>query len=462
MKEIKTSIIPISPQFVGAKGDLNKEAICVFAALGFFLDDDTYYRSQYALRPATSYKIDEDGKLVGQGRPWFSWHYEPRELTLRQVTDEFTDLFEHIINEQTGNQSVILPLSGGLDSRTQAGALKRLGKTVHGYSYQFHQGLDETLYAGQVARVCEFPFQAWEVSPGYLWKEIDRLAQLNGCYSESTHPRQMAFIDRYASLGEIFSVGHWGDVLFDDMRVPDDLSFDDQVKVVLKKIVKPGGPELAQALWQAWNLPDSFDDYLQTRIRELMEAIDIPQSANARIRAFKSMYWAPRWTAVNLSIFQSVRPVTAPYFDDRMCKFICTVPEKWLAGRAIQIEYLKRTSPRLARITWQEHRPFNLYTYRWNRAPFNVPYIVWWKLKSAVRNERLVQRNWELQFLGDANDKNLRHYLFDDKEYSEWIPGQVSRDFYESFSQVNPVYFSHPVSMLLTLSLFAKGRASGH
>lgn len=376
---------------------------------------------------------------------------------MKQVVDEFTSLFEQIINEQVGDRNVILPLSGGLDSRTQAAALKHLGKRVKTYTYSFVDGLDETHYGRRIAFTCEFPFEAWQVPYGYLWACIEELASINGCYSEFTHPRQMAFIKKFTNLGDMFSLGHWGDVLFDDMGVPDDLSFDQQVQIVIKKIVKKGGLELSRALWQAWALKGSFDEYLTERVRALLSKIEIHNSANARIRAFKSLYWAPRWTAVNLGIFESVRPISLPYFDNRMCQFICTVPEQYLSKRKIQIEYLKLRSPQLARIPWQEKRPFNLYNYQWNRFPYNLPVRLVSKIARMMTPQKhLIERNWELQFLGEENDENLRQRLFDNRAFSEWIPQELTRRFYERFKKADPVYFSHPVSMLLTLSLFRK------
>src|SRR5690606_14693165 len=240
---LKTPIIPTKPTFIGEPQTLDYKAICVFAALGFFLDDDTFYTEQKALRLAIEYQI-ENGKITSQ-KPYFNWHYNPVERPLQHIVQEFVQLFERIIDEQTTNQKVILPLSGGLDSRTQAAALKHLGKEVNSYSYQFKNGHNETAYAKNIAQVCDFPFQAWEVPNGYLWRVIDDLSQINGCYSEFTHPRQMAFSGQYKAMGDVFSLGHWGDVLFDDMGVPDDLPLEQQVEELLKKMVKKGGMELA-------------------------------------------------------------------------------------------------------------------------------------------------------------------------------------------------------------------------
>jgi hypothetical protein len=419
--------------------------------LGFFIDDDSYFVEQKALSVAKFHAID---KNEISSTPYFKWHYSPVERPLQQIVQEFAILFETIIKDQVGNQTVILPLSGGLDSRTQAAALHHLENKVNAYSYEFTDGHNETLYSEKIAKVCGFSFEKWQIGEGYLWNKIEQLANINACYSEFTHPRQMAFIEKYAAMGDVFSLGHWGDVLFDDMGVPDDLTNEEQVEVLLKKVIKKGGLELANALWSSWDLEGNFEIYLKNRITSLLTAVNIPNSANAQIRAFKSLYWAPRWTSTNLSVFESVKPISLPYYDNRMCAFICTVPEKYLAGRQIQIAYLKMRMPALAKITWQDQRPFNLYNYGMNRFPYNLPYRILQKLKRTLSSEKLIQRNWELQFVGTENETHLQRYLFQNVKMNAIIPKSLTTDFYQKFQNENAVYYSHAISMLLTLSLF--------
>lgn len=454
MQKIKTNIIPSKPIFLGEKTNLDYKAICVYTALGFFLEDDTFFESQKALLPAHNYVLDEN--KIASKEAYFKWNYNPIERSFDKVVDEFSQLFETIIQDQVQDKRVILPLSGGLDSRTQAVALHHLKKDVTSYSYSFQNGLNESDYGKKIAKTCDFPFSDLTIPNGYLWNKIEKIAELNGCYSEFTHPRQMAVVEELAKMGDVFSLGHWGDVLFDDMGVPDDASFESQLDVLYKKVIKKGGLDIANQLWQSWNLEGNFEDYLRERLSALLRKIDIPDSANAQIRAFKSMYWAPRWTSTNLSVFESVKPITLPYYDNRMCEFICSVPEKYLAGRQIQIEYIKRRNPKVAKIEWQQHRPFNLYNYHLNKVPYNLPYRVYGKLSRTINPKKFIQRNWELQFLGKQNKQHLEEYLFQNKKLNEIIPNKVVKDIYSKFQKENSVYYSHPLSMLLTLSLFFK------
>jgi len=454
----KVPVIPARQMFYKKQEMPNKldyKAICVFAALGFFLEDDTYYTNLKVLKPGLAYNISHDG--YAEHHPWFEWYYEPKERDFDTIVDEFGSLLESIMEEQINTRQVILPLSGGLDSRTQAVALKRLGKKTASYSYFFHGGLNEANYGKKIAKRCGFDFYPLEVQKGYLWNYIERLAQINECYSDFTHPRQMAFIDKFASMGDLFSLGHWGDVLFDDMGVPDDLSFDMQIKVLLKKLVKKSGYELGEQLWEFWHLEGSFKEYVTERVRTLLEKINIV-NANARIRAFKSLNWAPRWTSVNLSVFEQIHPITLPYYDERMCNFICSIPERYLAQRKIQIAYIKKYAPDLAEIQWQEHRPFNLYTYQWDKAPWNYPYRIQNKLLTGIRsivNHEPVQRNWELQFVGDENENGLKKWLFHSPSFKEFISEDIVQMMYEKFLHTDRVWYSHSVSMLLTLSVWS-------
>jgi hypothetical protein len=454
LKSIKTQIIPSKQQFftIDAPKELDVKAICSFAATGFFLDDDTYWKHQKVLQPASDYSFDANGTLLSSA-PYFKWHYTPRSISFEQVLDEFEVLFDTIIKKQTHGKKVILPLSGGIDSRMQAVALQE-HPYVHSYSYRFDGGYPEDKIGNKIAKALGFEFTPLKVRSNYLWDQIESLAVMNQCYSDFTHPRQLAFVDEYRSMGDVFSLGHWGDVLFDGM-VDKQLTREEEVKWVYAKIIKKGGLELAIGLWEQWNLEGTFKDYFISRISELLNGIQI-ENSSAKLRAFKSMYWAPRWTSVNLSVFEAVAPISLPFYDNRICEFICTIPEEYLEDRKLQIGYIQRKSKKVAGITWHAQKPFNLYNYQWNKAPYNLPYKIMNKLQREIRGAfgfPHISRNWELQFLGKGNDEHLQVWLFE-SGLDDILDGKVISAIYKSFKDKDAVKYSHPVSLLLTLALF--------
>ena len=455
MLSTTTPIIPSKQTFVEVQKShtLDLEAICVFTAIGFFLDQDTYWKHITCLKPATETTFDASKQQL-VSKPWFTWHYTPRQISFSQALNEFSSLFESIIAEHTQGKHVILPLSGGLDSRTQAAALQYLNAEVTAYSYEFENGYPETSIAKQIAAVCNFNFKTYKIRNGYLWSFLDELAKINGCYSDFTSPRQMAIYSEFLEMGDVFSLGHWGDVLFDSMNLPQ-LSAEEEATVIANKLLKRGGLKLATRLWDAWGLKGNFKSYFISRVETLLKEIKISDT-NAKLRAFKSLYWAPRWTSVNLSVFENQRPITLPYYDNRMCEFICTIPEVYLKNRQLQIAYIKKRSPQLAKITWQDQRPFNLYNYHYNKTPYNLPYKIRNKIKrilNKAQGDDYVQRNWELQFLGKQNQAHVKHYLFN-TDLDQFIPESLITFYFDAFYEGDYLDHAHAINMLLVLSKF--------
>lgn len=462
MQTIKTGIIPTHQKFVkvNAPHELDKKAICIFAATSYFLGTDTYWKDEKVLPPATINTIDAQGYWI-DSKPWFRWYYKPRDISFEQAVSEFTELFHTICAEQAANQTVLLPLSGGLDSRTQAVAYSKLKNPVVSYSYSFHNGYKEGAISKRIAETLGYPYHDLTIPPGYLWDKIDELAELIGCYTEFTHPRQMAAIDHFRKMEGIFTLGHWGDVLFDS-PAPKDLTEAGAEAWLLKKIVVKGGQELAEALWKDWGLEGEFMPYLKARIKELWDSIPI-ENTTAKARAYLSITRAPRWTNIGFAIFEATNPIEVPYYDDRMAEFICSIPEEYLADRKMQIAYLKNESPEVAKITWQDQRPFNLFNYHKNKFPNYLPFRIQQKLKRMV-NEKLgktyTQRNWELQFLGMENDEKLQERLFGENLHP-FLSKELITRFYNSFKTKDAVEYSHPVSMLLTLAVWYKKVRNG-
>ncbi|MBO3699081.1 asparagine synthase C-terminal domain-containing protein [Roseivirga sp. E12] len=444
MQDGKKNIIPVKG-FPTQKGNqLDLQSIAFWLATGFFLENDTFWKE------VKWNMIDFDKQ---------PWSYEPRDLSFDQAVTEFADIFHRIIARDLQDKQVILPLSGGLDSRSLAVALKHLGIIPYTYSYRFQDGFNETKYGKEIAEKLDWPFQEFEIPLGYLWSMLESTARQNHCYTEFSHARQVAIMDKVSKEGDIWLLGHWGDALFNDSGVSNDLPFNEQLGVIKKKILKRGGKELASDLWNVWGLPGDFIENLDMRLNHMHGRVSI-NNANARIRAFKSLYWATRWTSTNLTYFDQKHSMSLPYYDDEMCRFIMTIPEKYLSGRQIQIEYIKRYGKGLANIEWQEKKPYNLYNYHKFRTSSHLPYRFIQKtnriLNKTFKGQKLIQRNWENQFLQLDNPEKLKSWFFENEEFLKLVPRSLVEKYYQRFLNESHVHWSHPISMLLTLSVFCK------
>jgi len=435
MDKLNQLPIPIESNFISIKGnsDIDYKAICVFAALGFFLDDDSYYLNKKY-----------------QGNHSYNWSYTPEIFDLEEAVDEFAKIFEGVIQEQVMNKKVILPLSGGLDSRTQLVALKRINADVSSYSYYFDGGYREDLIAKDLAELSDIEFKSFVVENGSLWSKLDDLIEINKCYTDFTLPRQIIHLEESSKLGEIFSLGHWGDVIFDSDRTIHDYS--SIYEYLSSKLIKPGGIKLGKELWEIFDLNDDFEEYLKSRILQLWDSIN-ENDLEAKFRIFKSKYWAPRWTSVNLSVFSKYKPITLPYYDKRLIDLSFKISNELLRGRKIQIEYIKKYGTELANITWQSQRPFHLNNFYLNKFPFNSFYRVSNKLNRMYQGffkGTYIQRNWELQFLGENNISSLKKRVLNSQ--NKLITGEILLKYIDKFECLPNRENAHSLSILLTIS----------
>jgi len=419
------------------------ESISHWIATGFFLGDSSFY----------SNTIIQDNK---NNKSW-EWHHSPRNLTLDQFVSEFGDLLEDLVKTDTRGKKIILPLSGGLDSRTLAAALKNV-KDIVVISYEFDNGISETKYAEKIAKIYNWEFHRYKIPKSYLWSKIGQISSVNECKTEFTHPRQAAVIDEITKHGNIILSGLWGDVLFDNADIKDNVSKKYQTDFIINNISKIGGVELANDLWNHWNLENSFDENFFMEVYKMLDTINI-ENPKSKFRAFKSLFWATSWSSTNLKFFNNNIETKTPYMDDRMFEFVCTVPEKFLSKRKIQIEYIKRKAPELAKIEWQEYE-LNLYQYRYFNSvyyPRRLYHFIKRNIMQNLFNQKpKITRNWELQFLGSDNNQNLKEWLFGNYDFLQFVPEEIVKDYYYRFNYNDPVKYSHPISMLLTLSVFIR------
>src|SRR5690606_41359599 len=132
--KVRIPIIPISPTYywTAETRTLDLKAIAVFAAIGFFLDDETFFLEKRTFRPGSEYTLTDKG---WKQQTYFSWPHEPEIVQFDEVVDRFGELLKNLGMRGVHAKNVILPLSAGVDSRTLLGALKG-DPNAHAYAYE--------------------------------------------------------------------------------------------------------------------------------------------------------------------------------------------------------------------------------------------------------------------------------------------------------------------------------------
>jgi asparagine synthase (glutamine-hydrolysing) len=148
-----------------------------------------------------------------------------------------------------------------------------------------------------------------------------------------------------------------------------------------------------------------------------------------------------------------------PFYDTRMTDFFATVPSAFVEGRRLQIDYLKRFAPDLARITWQAYGT-NLYRV----AHFDTWLLPARAVKKAMRalaSRPVPERNWEVQFLGAEGRRGLEKHLIEPgRKLHAFVDPREVRTLLDGFF-ASPLEEGrgYTVSMLLTFAAFLEAHA---
>jgi hypothetical protein len=120
---VSTSILRLLG--TGAAADLDYEAIAVFLRLGFYVGNDTPFRSIRAVPPGARFTWTR-GELTVSGGYWYG---KPQRLTRDGALDAYIAAFREAIRRTPAvDDRVVVPLSGGRDSRHILLELCHLGR----------------------------------------------------------------------------------------------------------------------------------------------------------------------------------------------------------------------------------------------------------------------------------------------------------------------------------------------
>lgn len=442
--------------------ELDWDGLTGLFSLGFFAGDRTYYRDLRILRPATHTVLDSYGRLLRSRRTWHWQHAPNRARSFDDTVAAFADCLHTIVDEQTSHGRVALPISGGLDSRSLVAALgSRHARPLQAYSYGYAPDSVETQIAARVARVADLPFQRFTV-PTYLFDRLAAVtAQVEG-FQDVTQTRQAGIIDQFAGQIDAILGGHLGDLWLDDMGIVGNASPDVVLDTAVSRMQKGGRDWLQTHLLQPQLGPRRPSDLVRDQVAAELQPLAAIADADYRLKALKTDQWVFRWTNASLRAFQSVAFPRLPFYDARLADFISTVPVEMLSGRRLQIAYLCRFAPDLARITWQQYDA-NLFRYQ-HFHTWQLPRRALKKAWRTLMQHHVIERNWEVQLLGDHGRGGLERWLL--------RPGLLLHELVTpaAIAELLAGFFANPridkrgytVSMLLTFSSWLELQHGSH
>lgn len=440
----------------GSQKRLNWPALTSFFTCGFFPATLTHYGDVEVLSPARHVVFDAELNRIESRRYW-NWSHSPdAQRSFDETVDAFGRVFGDVMREQIADGAIALPVSGGLDSRStivpvlksDADARNRLWA----YSYGYSDRSIETAISRELAAVRGLNFQSFTIGAG-LFSQVDAILDATEGFQDVTQCRQAAVTDELAAHADHVIAAHWGDVWCDQMGLADQTGADDEAVLdqATKKMFKRGRQWLLEHLCRRQS-SDHSEEAVRDLVRTEMRPYGHIEDRDFRLKAFKTDFWSFRWTLSSIRMFQSAVFPRLPFYDSRIVDFFSTVPTAHVRERRIQVEYIKRFAPDLARVKWQAFDA-NLYWYPYFNSLL-LPKRAWKKLRRDARENVEPKRNWEVQFGGVEGRAQLEAALLGSgRAVHEFVEPAAIRGLLEDFYRDWPdAELGYAVCMLFTFS----------
>jgi len=435
---------------------LDGEALCGFFACGFFPADRTWFDDVRILRPATHHVFDAHGARVAEER-YVSWRRAADgRRSMADAAAELADLLRRVLAEQTSSGRVAVPISGGLDSRTTVAMVTEPGRRppdrFWAYTYGYGDDSVETAIGRRVAEARALPVRSISIGR-YLFDRLDDVLGAVEGFQDVTQTRQAAVADLLARDADAVVAAHWGDVWLDDMGAahagPGAAGLAEHA---FAKVRKRGREWLLREIASPL-VPGEDPEAVARRFvaSELGRVGDLGDR-DFQVKAFKTEQWSFRWTAASLRTYRLGAFPRLPFYDTRVAAFFETVPTEQVAGRALQVELLRRFAPDLARITWQAYGTDLFRVRHWNT--WLVPVRAARKAARLLRRGPVpAERNWEVQFSGPGRARLEDALLAPGRRVHALVAPDRIRALLADFDAA-PLEAGrgYTVSMLLTLS----------
>lgn len=341
----------------GADTTLDHRALAVFYRLGLFINDDTPFKNIRVLPPGGRLTW-RNGEFTVTGGPTVP---QVREISRQGAVDGFIDLARQSMTRilDVWTDDIVLPLSGGRDSRhilLEMQHLGRLPKTC----VTFHHGGRELNSEARAARaVCESVGVSHTIlgHPRSRSRDILRTLILTSLCSDE-HAQMMPLHDYLADQPCAALDGIAGDILTN----PDDsaeeyfqLASRGDYAGIAQRMIAGHGRVISQASWGRGAGPlyapgrdDEAIDYIGTAIQEYASAPDPYQ-------AF--WFWSRTRREIGLvptSMFGSAAAIYCPYLDPEFVEFGLSLPYRVTRDQQLHNDAIAKAYPAHRHVPFQE------------------------------------------------------------------------------------------------------------
>ncbi|MBA2074001.1 asparagine synthase-related protein [Aeromonas veronii] len=194
---------------------LNTQALSCFMDLGYLVGDISYFEGVSLLPPATLLTYDIDADKLHSYHYWSWADIKQRNLSFDDAVDALGEIVERAVGRRVDlTESLVFPISGGLDSRMLLAATHRAHPDYQGRCYTFGtKACADIVLAQQVTDIVEWPHVIYELTPdNWFEKRIPTILLTDGLL-DMQHMHGCEFVDDITKHGRFVINGYSGDAI---------------------------------------------------------------------------------------------------------------------------------------------------------------------------------------------------------------------------------------------------------
>jgi hypothetical protein len=335
----------------GAPAALDYEGLSVFLRLGFFIGDDTPFKGIRAVPPNGSF-VWEDGQLRMSGGPVRS---STASVGRVEALNIFTEILGEAVRRRLPNdRSVVVPLSGGRDSRHILFQMHRRGvKPQFCLTMRYYPPYQqrEVPIAARVAAALGVEHVILDQPRSRLVTELDKNVRTGFCALE--HIWAVAAADYLSARAQCITDGIGGDVLAAGLFLTDSR---------LRAFEAGRFQDLAQDLLGSEGLTSLLTPVMRPRldreqavtrlVHELQRHADAPNPVGSFI------FWNRTRRQIALCPFGlfGALDVMTPYLDPEVFDFLSSLPAAFFLDHSFHTEAIHLAFPQFADLPYEEKK----------------------------------------------------------------------------------------------------------
>lgn len=342
----------------------------------YLLDDNTHFNYIKLLKPSTILEYNIEESTLSQEYYWKWSEIKPQEISYEDAINILHELIEDAVLKRMKHinlNDILLPLSGGLDSRLIFAILNNHHKVP---KFIFTNGSPKCTDVVFAKKLCKkYGYSHYINSPQSYSNYIE-----NGSHY-AYRPDGMVFFIEFGTylpfLDYHYSItGYVGDMIFG-------ASFKDDAALLDKKMTQ----DLAEKLYgKFYELSDYKNDFYEINKIE-------PSLFMNRVRRYTTQM-------INVGLNHS-EPIL-PYIDNKIIDFIYSIPDEYRANNNLYSDMLlKYYNEYYKNIPWTANNlPIQGKLYKNNKFNINM-------LREKVINSTLLSKKWKRSILKRINIYNL-------------------------------------------------------